>query len=101
VRNRLAAGPLDSVCSQPLLVLEERAKQQRNLPMMISLGARRKRTGKAQNVAPVIVEVRSAVERLVQRQFTSNRRHGSHPFDSQSPGDAGDRINLPFQIRSR
>jgi hypothetical protein len=49
----------------------------------------------------VIVEVRSAVERLVQRQFTSNRRHGSHPFDSQSPGDAGDRINLPFQIRSR
>jgi len=50
---------------QPLLVLEERAKQRRNLAMMISFRARRKRTGKAQNVAPVIVEVRSAVERLV------------------------------------
>jgi hypothetical protein len=65
VRNRLAARAFDSVCIQPLLVLEERAKQQRNLPMMISLGAWRKRTGKAQNVAPVIVEVRPAVERLV------------------------------------
>jgi hypothetical protein len=53
------------MCIQPLLVLEERAKQQRNLPMMISLGAWRKRSGKAQNVAPVLKKVRPAVERLV------------------------------------
>jgi hypothetical protein len=53
------------MCIQPLLVLEERAKQQRNLPMMISFRAGRKRTGKAQNVAPMIVKVRPAVERLV------------------------------------
>jgi len=43
----------------------KRAKQQRNLPMMILFCAGWKRTGKAQNVAPVIVEVRSAIERLV------------------------------------
>src|ERR1700737_1946486 len=30
--------PLNSMCIPPVLVLKERAKQQRNLPMMISFG---------------------------------------------------------------
>jgi hypothetical protein len=37
----------------------------------------------------MLKKIRVAVERLIQRQFTSNRRHGSHLFDSQPPGDAG------------
>jgi len=53
------------MCIQPLLVLEERAKQQGNLPMMISFSAGRKRTGKAQNVAPMLKKLRFAVKRLV------------------------------------
>jgi hypothetical protein len=53
------------MCIRPLLVLEERAKEQRNLPMMITLGARGKRAGRAQNVAPMLKKFRLAVERLV------------------------------------
>ena len=48
-----------------ILVLEERAKQQLNLPMMISFGARRKRAGIAQNIASMLDKFRFAVERLV------------------------------------
>jgi hypothetical protein len=59
------AGALNSMCIEPFLVLEERAKQQRNLPMMISFGARRKRARAAQNVAPVLNKFRFAIKRLV------------------------------------
>jgi hypothetical protein len=45
---------------EPILVLEERAKQQLNLPMMISFGARRKRAGIAQNIAPMLNKFRFA-----------------------------------------
>jgi hypothetical protein len=41
------------MCVEPFLIFEQRAKQQRNLPMMISFGTGRKRTGMAQNVAPM------------------------------------------------
>jgi hypothetical protein len=53
------------MCVEPILVLEERAKQQLNLPMMISFGARRKRAGIAQDIAPMLNKFRFAVERLV------------------------------------
>jgi hypothetical protein len=89
-RVTLTARTLNSMCVEPFLVFEQRAKQQRNLPMMISFGTGRKRTGMAQNVAPMLKKVRLAVERLVYRQHTSNRRHGSHLFAFQSPGDAGE-----------
>jgi hypothetical protein len=62
---------------QPRLVLEERAKQQRNLPVMISFGARWKRAGAAQKAAPVLDKLRFAVTRLVQRR-SGNRRHECH-----------------------
>jgi hypothetical protein len=55
--------------------------------MMISLGARWKRAGRAQNFAPMLKQFRLAVERLVYRQHTSNRRYGSHLFAFQSPDD--------------
>jgi hypothetical protein len=61
----LAARAPNSMCIRPLLVLEERAKEQRNLPMMITLGARGKRAGRAQDVAPMLKKFRLAVERLV------------------------------------
>jgi hypothetical protein len=66
---------------------------------MISFGTGRKRTGIAQNVPPMLKKFRFVVERLVKRQFTSNRRHGGHQFASQSPGDAGEQANLPLRVR--
>jgi hypothetical protein len=89
-RVTLTARALNSMCVEPFLIFEQRAKQQRNLPMMISFGTGRKRTGMTQNVAPMLKKVRLAVERLVYRQHTSNRRHGSHLFAFQSPADAGE-----------
>jgi hypothetical protein len=53
--------------------------------MMISLGARWKRAGRAQNVAPMLKQFRLAVGRSMCWQFTSNRRHRSHLFVFQSP----------------
>jgi hypothetical protein len=35
---------------------------------------------------------------MVGRKRWSNRRHGGHLFQSQSPGDAGDPVNLPLNI---
>jgi hypothetical protein len=61
----LTARTLNSMCVEPFLVFEQRAKQQRNLPMMISFGTGRKRTGMAQNVAPMLKKCRFVVERLV------------------------------------
>jgi hypothetical protein len=64
-RVTLTARTLNSMCVEPFLVFEQRAKQQRNLPMMISFGTGRKRTGMAQNVAPMLKKFRFVVERLV------------------------------------
>jgi hypothetical protein len=70
----LAARALNSICIQRILgVLEERAKQQRNLPMMISLGDLGKRAGRAENVAPMLKKVRLTVG-SVYRQHVSNRQ---------------------------
>jgi hypothetical protein len=49
------------MCVEPFLIFEQRAKQQRNLPMMISFGTGRKRTGMAQNVAPMLKKFRLVV----------------------------------------
>jgi hypothetical protein len=68
------------MCFKPLPVLEQGAKRQGNLPVLIPFGAGRKQARIAQNVAPVLKKFRFAVERRVWRQFTSNRRHGSHLF---------------------
>jgi hypothetical protein len=64
-RDQLTAGALNSMCVEPVLVVEQGAKQQRNLPMIISFGTRRKRSGIAQNVAPMLNKFRCDVERLV------------------------------------
>jgi len=80
---------------EPLRAPEQGAKRQGNLPVLIAFGTGRKRTRITQDVAAVLDQFRSSVERLFQRHFTSNRRHGGHPFHSQrSPGDAGDCSNL-------
>jgi hypothetical protein len=63
---------------QAIFVLEQGAKRQGNLPMLIPLGAGRKRAGVSQSVTPVLDEFGLAGERMVKRQCTSNRRHGSH-----------------------
>ena len=69
------ARTLNSICVEPILVLEQRAKQRRNLPMMISLGARWKRAGRAQQ------QFRLAVGRSMYWQHASNRRrHGKPPI---------------------
>ena len=75
---QLTAGAIDSMCVQPGLVLEQRSKQQRDMPMVVSFGARRERAGIAQKVAPVLHQFSLAVAPLFRRQFTSSRRHDSH-----------------------
>jgi hypothetical protein len=77
------------MCVEPFLVFEQRAKQQRNLPMMISFGTGRKRTGMAQNVAPMLKKLRLAVERLVYRntRATDGMAATYSPFVT---GDAGE-----------
>jgi hypothetical protein len=70
-----ASAVASRVCAKPFLALEQGAKRQGNLP---TLGAGRKRAGVSQGVAPVLDEFGLAVERMVKRQCTSNRRHGSH-----------------------
>jgi hypothetical protein len=81
----LTARTLNSICVEPILALEQRAKQRRNLPMMISLGAWRKRAGRAQNAAPMLKQFRLAVGRSMHWQHASNRRHGKHLFAFHSP----------------
>jgi hypothetical protein len=53
------------MCVEPVLVIEQGAKQQRNFPVIISFGAGRKRSGIAQNVASMLNKVRCEVKRLV------------------------------------
>jgi hypothetical protein len=84
------------MCVQPFLVLEQRAKQQRNLPVLISFDAGRKRAGIAHDIAPMLNEIGSAVQRSFKRQITSNRRHGCHL--SRSPGDAGGGTSMLLRV---
>jgi hypothetical protein len=53
------------VCAEPSLVLEQGAKRQGNLPVLIPLGVGRKRAGVSQDVAPVLDEFGLTVERMV------------------------------------
>jgi hypothetical protein len=46
-------------------------------------------------------KLRLAVERMILHRGTSNRRHDCHPYDFQSPGDAGDRTNLSLSFFER
>ena len=80
------------MCVEPFVVLEQGAKRQRNLPMLIPFGPGRKRARVPQDIAPMLNKLGFIVERLVQRQFTSNRRHGSHLHRHRV--NAGDRTNL-------
>jgi hypothetical protein len=68
------------MCVEPIPVLEERAKQRRNLPLVISLGAWGERAGRAQKVAPMLKKLRLAIAAVVYRPHASNGRHGSHLF---------------------
>jgi hypothetical protein len=52
------------MCVKPVLAIEQ-AKQQRELPMMISFGTGRKRSGIAQKVTPMLNKFGWDVERLV------------------------------------
>jgi hypothetical protein len=80
------------MCVQPALVLEKSAKQRRDLPMMVSFGARRERAGIAQNIAPMLKELSFAVERSFLREFASKRRHVGQLC--RAPGDAGGGASL-------
>ena len=81
---------LNSMYVEPILVLEQRAKQRRNLPIMISLGARWKRKGGAQNVAPMLKQFRLAVGRSMYWQHTSNRRNSKPPIRLSFIGRSGE-----------
>jgi hypothetical protein len=65
---------------QPLLVLEKGAKRQGNLPVLVSLRARRECPGITQDIAPMLDKLRLAVARMVLHQCASNRRHDCHPY---------------------
>jgi hypothetical protein len=82
---------------QPFPVPEKGAQRQSDLPMLIAFRAGWKRARVPQNVAPLLNKVRHAMERRIQRQGTSNRRHDATYVDSRSPG-AGDLFNLPLRI---
>jgi hypothetical protein len=66
-RIALTVGALNSMCVEPVLVIEQGAKQQRNFPVIISFATGRKRLGIAQNVAPMLNKFRCEVKRLVLR----------------------------------
>jgi len=76
----LFARPFNGMGVQPFPVLEEGAKRQRDLAMLIAFGARRKCPGISQDVAPVFDQLRLAVERTILHRCTSNRRHDRHPY---------------------
>jgi hypothetical protein len=64
-RSTAVAGAFNRVCAEPSLVLEQGAKRQGNLPVLIPLGVGRKRAGVSQDVAPVLDEFGLTVERMV------------------------------------
>jgi hypothetical protein len=70
---------------QPFPVPEQGAERQGDLPMLIAFRPGRKRAGVSQYVAPVLDELRLAIERLIQHQCTSYRRHDATYVDIQSP----------------
>jgi hypothetical protein len=100
-RYALFARTVHGMGVQPFLVLEKGAERKRDLPMLIAFGARWKRPGIAQDVAPVLDKLRLAVERTILHQCTSNRRHDATDIDSRSPRDAGDRTNLSLSLSGR
>jgi hypothetical protein len=55
------------------------------LPMLIAFGAGRKRAGISQNIASLLKKLRPAVERMVERQGASSRRHDATYVGSPSP----------------
>jgi hypothetical protein len=97
MRNN-ASEIASSVRAKRFLVLEQGAKRQGNPPLPITLGAGRKRAGVSQGVAPMPDEFGLAVERMVKRQCTSNRRAWQPPISNLSHRDASDRASLPFPV---
>jgi hypothetical protein len=53
--------------------------------MLVAFRPGRERAGVPQDVAPLLDELRSAVERLIQQQRASYRRHEATYVDTQSP----------------
>ena len=82
---------------QPSRVLEKRAKRQRNLPLLIPFGAGWKRAGASQHAAPVLDKGLLAEERMILRQWTSNRRHDA-TLSALRHRDAGDRSILSLSV---
>jgi hypothetical protein len=69
----------------PFPVPEQGAERHGDLPMLIAFRPGRERAGVSQYVAPVFDKLRSAVERLIQHQCASYRRHDATYVDTQSP----------------
>ena len=87
----LAARALNSICIQRILgVLEERAKQQRNLPMMISLGDLGKRAGRAENVAPMLKKGPPYCRAVGLPAASEQQTAWQPPIRLHSPGDASE-----------
>jgi hypothetical protein len=83
------ASTFNSMCVEQLSVLEQAAKRQSDVAVLISFRAGRKRASVAQNVAPKLNQSGVAVARKDQRQCVSNRRHDCH-LRRLSRRDAGD-----------
>jgi hypothetical protein len=74
---------LEDMGMQPFSVPEKGAERQRDLPMLVAFRAGWERARIAQDVAPVLDELRHCMERMVERQSTSNRRHDATYVDLQ------------------
>jgi hypothetical protein len=83
--RRLSAHVFEDMGLQPFPVPEKGAKRQGDLPMLVAFGPGRERAGVSQYVAPVFDEFGLAVERLIQHQCASYRRHDATYVDTQSP----------------
>jgi hypothetical protein len=68
--------------SQPFPLPEQGAERQGDLPMLVAFRPQRERAGVSQYVAPVLDKLRSAVERLIQHQCASYRRHDATYVDT-------------------
>jgi hypothetical protein len=60
---------------QPFPALEKGAKRPGDLSVLIALRTRRERAGISQNVAPLLNQLRLAIERMVGPKCASDGRH--------------------------
>jgi hypothetical protein len=97
-RSTSVAGAFNRVSARPFLLLEQGAKRQGNLPMLITLRAGQKRAGVSQGVAPVLDEFGSCCRANGQAPVYEQQTAWQPPISNLSHRDASDRPSLPFPV---